>query len=163
MESFALQQQLSNLHLSDPSAIATQMNLHYAHKDETMRYFTLLCGNINLGTGQLNYCQAGHPSPLIVRNSSHKAERPGHGGFPIGLTDSALYETVHCYLQPNDLLILHSDGFVDEDVCDIEKTIAMHGNDEYGQLQHRLKVWRSCRPVADDVSALFITLKQPFL
>lgn len=159
MESFALQHLISNLQFLDPAKIAAHMNTNYAYKSDAMRYFTLLCGNLNLESGDLVFCQAGHPSPLIVRASSITTEKPGEGGFPIGLVDNALYENVHCHLNPDDLLILCSDGFVDEDTSDLENVVAQQGNVNCDLLQKKLIEWRADHPIRDDISALFINLR----
>lgn len=157
MESFALQHLLANARLEDPAAVATQMNRNYAYKHDPMRYFTMVCGALNLNTGELAFCQAGHPPPIIVRNGGRTPGKYGQGGFPIGLIDDASFETTYAQLNVGDLLLLYSDGFEDEEKEELVSFLQTRRPLDNSVLQEDLKKWASTREVTDDVSALFIT------
>ena len=57
----------------------------------------------------LEYIKAGHPSPLLLRQ--RQSERTVHGGsFPVGLIPEAEYTSARMQLEPEDTLVLFSDG-----------------------------------------------------
>ena len=59
--------------------------------------------------GDLDYINAGHPLPLLLRRGDVTLPFT-EGSFPIGLIPDTNYVTSRAELQPNDTLILFSDG-----------------------------------------------------
>jgi sigma-B regulation protein RsbU (phosphoserine phosphatase) len=57
----------------------------------------------------LEYIKAGHPSPLVLRKGE-VSELYTEGSFPVGLISEAQFESVRLQLQPEDTLVLFSDG-----------------------------------------------------
>lgn len=87
--------------------------------DETLRehfatatFATGVLAEIDLPTGRLRYLNAGHPQPLIMRGG--KIVKPLTGGLclPLGLgpLDITIAEET---LEPNDWLILYTDGIIE--------------------------------------------------
>jgi sigma-B regulation protein RsbU (phosphoserine phosphatase) len=159
MESFALQQTLNRADMRHPAQVATKMNTDYAYRDDPMHYFTLLCGNVDLNSGHVTYCQAGHPSPIRVGDSA--IVDPGQGGLPIGIIDAADYQEQIIELAPGDSLLLHSDGFASHLDVSLQQWLtenknmaALHRN----SLMDSLMRWRHQQPIDDDVSAILLTL-----
>ena len=79
---------------------------------ETEHYFTLLLAVIDIETGEIEFTQAGHPSPLIQRVSG-ETDMIGEGGLPVGLIEGADFETVRARLFPGDRLLVYSDGLTE--------------------------------------------------
>ncbi len=64
-------------------------------------------------THTLDYGIAGHPPPLLVRNGNGRA-RPLEGGFyPLGIEMDRPYEPETLEVQPDDSLLLYSDGIIE--------------------------------------------------
>lgn len=62
-----------------------------------------------IGEGRLEFINAGHPSPLLLR-AGEVLEPFSEGSVPVGLIAGAQYD-VHCAkLQPDDVLVMFSDG-----------------------------------------------------
>src|SRR5260370_9979617 len=59
--------------------------------------------------GSLEYINAGHPSPILVRRGIAD-EAFTEGSFPVGLVPEAEYTTTCIKLEPGDTLVLFSDG-----------------------------------------------------
>ena len=52
---------------------------------------------------------AGHPSPILLRGGTAE-EAFTEGSFPVGLVPEAEFTTATLQLEPNDTLVLFSDG-----------------------------------------------------
>jgi sigma-B regulation protein RsbU (phosphoserine phosphatase) len=59
--------------------------------------------------GELEYINAGHPSPLLLRGGQ-LAEPFTEGSTPVGLVPGTDYKAAWVKLEANDTLILFSDG-----------------------------------------------------
>ncbi len=75
-------------------------------------YFTAVLAYVDVATGQVTLCQAGHPHPLI-RRASGAVERVGHGGPPVGLLPGAKFEATRVLLGPGDAFLAYSDGLTE--------------------------------------------------
>jgi phosphoserine phosphatase RsbU/P len=75
---------------------------------EVGRYATMFFGIID-DSGKLEYINAGHPSPVLLRNATAE-EAFTEGSFPVGLVPEAEFCTATLQLEPNDTLVLYSDG-----------------------------------------------------
>ena len=76
------------------------------------RYATLFWGEYDAGTRNLQYINAGNPSPILIR-SSGEVERLESDGFPIGMFGSAKYSPQELCLATGARLIIFSDGLTD--------------------------------------------------
>lgn len=108
----------------DPARIISRVNCYLCEHSEVGRYATLFFGVLS-STGELEFINAGHPSPLLLRRDGI-AEPFTEGSFPVGLVPSAEYTAFHEKLQPGDTLILFSDGVTeamdpDEELFGIER------------------------------------------
>lgn len=93
-----------------PAEVAARLNRLFLVDDD---YFTLLYGVLDTHTLELRYVQAGHPSPLLVRDGGGRFL--GDGGFPVSLLDVAVFEERSILLKEGDRLYLYSDGITDAD------------------------------------------------
>ena len=92
----------------DPAALFAHVNRFLCEHSRLERYATAFFGILD-STGLLEFINAGHPSPLLVRHA--RAETPFlAGSFPVGLMPEAEFETQTCQLQAGDTLVLFSDG-----------------------------------------------------
>lgn len=78
-------------------------------------YATGVLAELDLASGRLRYCIAGHPRPLLLRNGHIVKKLVGDGkGRPLGLrlggTNWAVTEEI---LEPHDRVILFTDGVID--------------------------------------------------
>ena len=79
---------------------------------DTELYFTVVLAYVDLASGAVDLCQAGHPHPLI-RRADGRVESAGDGGPPVGLLEQATFERSHARLAPGDALLLYSDGLTE--------------------------------------------------
>ena len=77
--------------------------------ETTMRpyYATLVCGKASTD-GQVEICNAGHPSPLLL--SKGRVSAIAATGLPLGMFCEAGYSAAHVNLVKGDRLLLYTDG-----------------------------------------------------
>lgn len=98
--------------LRNPADAADLLNTIVMNEMETEHYFTLLIANVDLRTGKVVMCQAGHPHPVIQR-ADGSCESVGTGGMPVGLIDAAYYSDFSVTLAPGDRIFIPSDGVME--------------------------------------------------
>jgi len=96
----------------DPAFVVQQLNDLMFSESDTDHYFTVLYGHVNIQTGRIRFCQAGHPHPVVLR-ADNTSELLGAGGLPVGLIENARYETCSLTLGSGDRFITVSDGFTE--------------------------------------------------
>mgnify|MGYP001554123283 CR=1 FL=1 len=82
-------------------------------------YATAWYGVFDLSTGELNYTNAGHLKPYIIKDGEAKMlDTEENTGVPLGLIDprevEAYYNCQSIKLSPGDKLILFTDGFMEQ-------------------------------------------------
>src|SRR5215470_13220430 len=104
-----LQGALSGMTLgTDPARVLNHVNRFLCDHVEVGRYATMFFGIID-DAGKLEYINAGHPSPVLMRNATAE-EAFTEGSFPVGLVPEAEFCSATLQLEPNDTLVLYSDG-----------------------------------------------------
>ncbi len=104
-----LQGALSGMTLgTDPARVFNHVNRFLCDHAEIGRYATMFFGIID-DQGHLEYINAGHPSPFLIR-SGVAEDVFTEGSYPVGLVPEAEYTTVCLKLEPGDTLVLFSDG-----------------------------------------------------
>jgi phosphoserine phosphatase RsbU/P len=104
-----LQGALSSMTLGiEPARVFGHLNRFLCEHTEVGRYATMFFGILD-DQGHLEYINAGHPSPMLIRNGVAE-EAFTEGSFPVGLVPDAEYIAVGLKLEPGDTLVLFSDG-----------------------------------------------------
>ena len=105
-----LQGVLSGMTLgTDPARLFKHLNRFLCDHVEIGRYATMFFGILD-EKGGLEYINAGHPSPILIRRNGNPDEAFTEGSFPVGLVPEAEYATTCIKLEPGDTLVLFSDG-----------------------------------------------------
>ncbi len=100
------------VHAREPADVVADLNRVVLEEMDTDHYFTILLAVVDLDTGNVSVCQAGHPYPLIQRKNGDIIQ-DGSGGLPVGLFDEAEFEQFELHLNKGDRLILSSDGITE--------------------------------------------------
>ena len=75
-------------------------------EEHTAGYFvTMFVGILDINTGRLEYCNAGHEAPLLSGQPL-----PVLPNLPVGALTDWTYEGQEAQLQPGDMLFLYTDG-----------------------------------------------------
>jgi serine phosphatase RsbU (regulator of sigma subunit) len=94
-----------------PAEICTRMNDALSGKDnENGMFVTLWLGLVDLRTGHLDYCNAGHNPPVIVGGNHHGDFLEMIANAPIGLWPELEYEGEEIDNIKNRPLFIYTDG-----------------------------------------------------
>jgi serine phosphatase RsbU (regulator of sigma subunit) len=96
---------------ADPERVFRHINSLLCERTDVGRFATLFYATLKRD-GTLTYLNAGHPSPLLVRNGGVK-NLFTEGALPLGLIPEADYAAVREQLEPEDMLVLFSDGITE--------------------------------------------------
>ena len=92
--------------------LATSLNQWSWDRSLEGRHFTMaFLADLDADTGRLDYVVAGHQPPL-VRHADGSIVRLDAPGFPFGALDGTRYQESSTILEPNDLLLVFSDGVI---------------------------------------------------
>lgn len=86
------------------------LNRYLCDNNQSQMFVTLYAGIVNLRTGVLEYCDAGHEPPFLIRsgNEPHLIEK--QGGMALGVDMNFPYQSVIVQLNSGDTLFLYTDG-----------------------------------------------------
>jgi sigma-B regulation protein RsbU (phosphoserine phosphatase) len=101
--------------VADHTDMASQMiraNRLLAAENDACMFVTMFYGLLDLATGSLCYCNAGHNPPYLLRAAGGR-ERLQATGIPFGIEPDRDYPIGQTVLHADDALLLFSDGITD--------------------------------------------------
>ncbi len=99
---------------ADIGALLSAANTEVARDNAGELFVTAFAGILDLRSGVLAYCNAGHENPFLVRHARQSAERLVEGGGPpLCVVDDFPYRGASANLQSGDLLCVVSDGITE--------------------------------------------------
>ncbi len=132
-----------SVHESKPDRIVTQMNNIIADMNPNNMFVTLFVGVLDLPTGRLHYCNAGHDAPLLV--GAGVGELPCDSNIPVGFMPSWEYTSQEAEIFSGTTILLFTDGlteatnanqelFAMEHVCEVATDALSQGKQEPRQI-----------------------------
>lgn len=109
---------------SDPSPADLLVELNAALKENLpqSKFVTLFLGRLDTRTGVIEYANAGHTPPVVVRHAS--VEELTETDLLLGVVRRAEYTNRTLQLLPGDALVLFTDGLSEAENLDGEELIA---------------------------------------
>ena len=95
-------------HVSKPSEIINDMNQAQSDGNDTNMFVTLFVGALDLKTGMLRYCNAGHDAPLLMGQDVKLL--PCDCNLPIGVIAEFTFQQQEIQLERPTTLFLFTDG-----------------------------------------------------
>jgi serine phosphatase RsbU (regulator of sigma subunit) len=95
-----------------PAVMVGLTNRFLAESNEANLFVTLFVGDLDLASGNLVYCNAGHEAPFVLRAAGGSA-RLMPGGPAVGMIDDYDYRPHATPLARGDLLLAITDGVTD--------------------------------------------------
>jgi len=90
--------------------IMTLANAEIARENPTMMFVTVLAGLLDVRTGELQFCNAGHDAPILVRPDGPPEAIDSAGGPPLCVLEDFDYPATTITLAPGQGLVLFTDG-----------------------------------------------------
>ena len=99
-------------HENNPGLIMQYINESACQGNDTNMFVTMFVGVLDLPTGHLRYCNAGHDVPMILANG-HLTSLDAKPFLPVGLFEEVKYDMTETYMQPDSTLFLYTDGLTE--------------------------------------------------
>lgn len=112
---------------SMPDRIMTTMNKTMAEINESNMFVTLFVGVLDLPTGRMRYCNAGHDAPLLV--GVGVGTLPCDSNIPIGIMSSWKYTLQEKQVFPGTTIFLFTDGLTEAENASHEQFKMRRVND----------------------------------
>lgn len=101
-------------HVEHAHEVLIQMNDTFAEQNEQNMFVTLFVGILDLKTGELSYCNAGHNAPLIIRGEKAEVHTMDvHPNLPVGIMPGFEFAEQKLQLAYGDTLFLYTDGLTE--------------------------------------------------
>jgi sigma-B regulation protein RsbU (phosphoserine phosphatase) len=126
---------------SDGPAVLTAVNRQVHTSSLEDRYATLFYGVLDGATRRLQYVNAGHNAPMVIRRDGSIIWLRA-GGLPVGIFPNSSYVQGEVQLNPGDLILAYTDGVIE--------TVNPDG-DEWGAEGLRKAVAESDMKCSDDI------------
>ena len=97
---------------SSPAELLRQVNRALYYLDIQTNFVTSFYGILDPVMSSFKYALAGHPPPLLRKDSGQVETLPGKG-IAMGITPNAQYKDMELVLAPGDSLISFTDGITD--------------------------------------------------
>ena len=154
---------------SDPGRVLMATNRELCKANEKSMFCSVFLARLQLRTGVLEYANAGHLPPYLLRASGDvemlSASRPA---MPVGAMLETTYEAGSVTLQPGDGLFVYSDGITEAtDVkgaqfgearlaATLSEVGRMHGRKLLDEVVGRVREHCRDAPQTDDITALVL-------
>ncbi|MFH2052689.1 MAG: SpoIIE family protein phosphatase [bacterium] len=152
----------------EPLAMMHRLNREIFRITDFLRFATIFVGYLTPATGRIEYVNAGHNPPLVLRRDGRVDTCPATG-MPVGVLDEAVYRSGELVLEPGDMISLFSDGIPETQRIDDEDEFGDERFQEFllgqrngelegvfGRIQEELAAYREDAPVGDDITLLLL-------
>ena len=99
-------------HESNPAHIMKTINETACRNNKTNMFATLFIGVLDLPTGRLRYCNAGHDAPVLI-DGDDVSPLLVKANLPVGLFDDFNYEMQETVINKGATLFLYTDGLTE--------------------------------------------------
>jgi sigma-B regulation protein RsbU (phosphoserine phosphatase) len=97
--------------------IVTSINSTLSLNNDSNMFVTFFLGILDIGKGELSYCNAGHNPPVLIRNNQEVSYFNITKAIPMGLFENYVYTEENIQVAPHDQIFLYTDGLTEaEDV-----------------------------------------------
>jgi serine phosphatase RsbU (regulator of sigma subunit) len=149
----------------EPASLVEQLSRQTFLCTDFVRFATFFLGYLDPATGHIQYVNAGHNPPYLVRQNGEVEECPTCG-LPVGMMEDSKYRSGEITLGSGDLLAVFSDGIPEAQTLEDEeygeenfKNLLVTRRTEpldqiFTVLQDELAKFRGEAPIGDDVTLL---------
>ncbi len=102
---------MASAHETNPARIMQTINEISAQGNESCMFVTLFLGVLDLPTGRLHYCNAGHDCPVMMGRQCQML--PVKANLPLGIVGDYAYQGQTIVMEPDSTLFLYTDGLTE--------------------------------------------------
>ena len=106
-------------HVAKPSHIVKTMNENICDGNDNCMFVTLFVGVLDLATGRLSYCNAGHETPYLL--SEAFSLLPADSNLPVGVMADLQYSEQETDMVVGTTLFLYTDGLTEAENANHEQ------------------------------------------
>ena len=147
-----------------PGHIVSRMNDNLSSMNENDMFVTFFCGVLDLTTGVLRYCNAGHNPPMVLSDAIRPL--PVEPNIALGVMKGMPYVEQEILMRPDDAIFLYTDGLTEAENVAHEQfgegrmESALHGrkssHDHLENIKEKVARFVGDAPQSDDLTMLFI-------
>ena len=104
-----------------PDEIVSRINALLCKDNDACMFLTLFVGRLNLSSGRLEYCNAGHTPLLVVRPGSGAEFLAAERNIVTGFMDEHAYAMQEMTFEPGTMLLVYTDGVTEAERPDHEQ------------------------------------------
>ena len=146
------------------------INNAISESNERNMFVTLIVGELDLDTGHLEFCNAGH-NPMLRVDGSKPRPVNMEQNLPVGLMHDWQFVPNSIDLQPNETLLLYTDGVVEAENTQqelfgmdrlLQATATSGGNtsrDMVNHIKHQLENFSKDAEQSDDMTIMSMCYK----
>lgn len=95
------------------SQIVSSINKTLSFNNESSMFVTFFLGILDINSGKLRYCNAGHNPPLLIKGRKEASFFNLTKSIPVGLFEEHTYTEESIILEPGDNIFLYTDGLTE--------------------------------------------------
>ena len=147
-----------------PGKIVRGMNESLCAMNESSMFVTFFCGVLDLASGTLRYCNAGHNPPLILTRSMQFL--PVEPNLPLGIMSGMEFKEQGISFRYDDALFLYTDGLTEAENADhmqfgeerMKKVLSGRKGayEHLKNMENEVASFVGGAPQSDDLTMLFI-------
>ena len=153
-------------HENNPAHIMQSLNETACEGNDSNIFVTMFIGILDLPTGRLRYCNAGHDLPLLIGQET--TELTALANMPIGVFGDFHYKTEQTMVPPNTTLLLFTDGLTEAmnlmrkqfGLNRVKEIVSGHGQSSSKELLEmiagKVKAFTQGAPQSDDLTMMAI-------
>jgi len=155
-----------------PHEVVARVNKELCRDNPRAMFATLFFGMLDVPTGLLAYCNAGHPAPYVI-GSDGVAALDGARGKPVGIRPGFTYATAERVLMLGDCLFLYTDGITEamdgagelyEErrlEAELGTMVSARSEEVVGRVVERVRAFVKDAPQSDDIAAMAVRRVAP--
>ena len=104
-----------SVHETAPERIMEAINKTLCQDNESNMFVTMFIGVLDLPTGRMRYCNAGHDAPFLI--GGRVGTLPVETNVPLGIMEDWKFVVQHTVIDPQTTLLLYTDGLTEAENC----------------------------------------------
>ena len=152
----------------DPGIVLTRVNEDLSMENPSVMFVTLFLGILDIRTGEIEYCNAGHNPPYVLKVDGTVKPMATTGGIILGIEEDAVYQSAKLVLEKGEAIFVFTDGVTEAMNPDdalfseqrLEKRLAEIGGKPVGtivsDIMASVEAFARGAPQADDITMLVL-------